>query len=573
MKLKTMTLAVIAALTAAAQTQAGSIQFEEVPFPATDAEKRSVLASPSAVVNGSTVAIGFNTILRSGDEVGGGVFGQLVDAQGNPLLAADGSHYISSDNDFSSLLTGKQDGKLYMVSHFESRPAAMYLTELNQNPTTGSLTAVRTRPLDFSPVRGGWVHCAGSVTPWGTHLGSEEYEPDASLRNPATGSIDDYYNAMGAYYGGDLLALNPYDYGWNVEVRVNSYDKANVTKHYTMGRFAWELGYVMPNKKTVYASDDGTDVGLFRFEADKAGDLSSGTLYAAKWLQTSPDGAPVGYAQLAWVNLGHASDAHIRELYLNKKITFGDLFAEKAPTKKEDGTYRCPAQFTLVKHTYGLECLKVKPGMDIAASRLETRRYAALKGATTEWRKMEGITYNPDMNQLYIAMSEINKGMEDKADGGRNDIRVALNDCGAVYALDLDPNFVAHTMHGIVVGDPTSGTDDKNKCNIAGIANPDNITYMPGYDTLIIGEDSGSGHQNDAIWSYNTRKGTLTRIETTPYGAESTSPYFYPNVNGFAYLMSVVQHPYGESDQDQLDNPANARAYTGYIGPFPAMKK
>ena len=25
-----------------------------------------------------------------------------------------------------------------------------------------------------------WVPCAGSVTPWGTHLGSEEYEPDAA---------------------------------------------------------------------------------------------------------------------------------------------------------------------------------------------------------------------------------------------------------------------------------------------------------------------------------------------------------------------------------------------------------
>jgi len=32
-----------------------------------------------------------------------------------------------------------------------------------------------------------------------------------------------------------------------------------------------------------------------------------------------------------------------------------------------------------------------------------------------------------------------------------------------------------------------------------------------------------------------------------------------------------VQHPYGESDEDKLTNPDQARAYTGYIGPFPAM--
>ena len=36
--------------------------------------------------------------------------------------------------------------------------------------------------------------------------------------------------------------------------------------------------------------------------------------------------------------------------------------------------------------------------------------------------------------------------------------------------------------------------------------------------------------------------------------------------------MSVVQHPYGESDQDLAqDNPGQKKAYTGYIGPFPAM--
>ena len=105
-----------------------------------------------------------------------------------------------------------------------------------------------------------------------------------------------------------------------------------------------------------------------------------------------------------------------------------------------------------------------------------------------------------------------------------------------------------------------------------GIANPDNLTFLPGRDTLVIGEDSGTGHQNDAIWSYNVSGDSLTRIQTTPYGAETTSPYFYPNINGHAYLMSVIQHPYGESDTDKLSDSADARAYTGYIGPLPVME-
>jgi uncharacterized protein len=43
-------------------------------------------------------------------------------------------------------------------------------------------------------------------------------------------------------------------------------------------------------------------------------------------------------------------------------------------------------------------------------------------------------------------------------------------------------------------------------------------------------------------------------------------------VNGHAYLMAVVQHPFGETDTDKLLTPDEANAYVGYIGPFPAMK-
>ena len=94
---------------------------------------------------------------------------------------------------------------------------------------------------------------------------------------------------------------------------------------------------------------------------------------------------------------------------------------------------------------------------------------------------------------------------------------------------------------------------------------------MPGHDTLLIGEDTEDGHQNDAVWSYDLGSGKLTRILTTPYGAETTSVYVYPDVNGHAYVMGVVQHPYGESDQDKLQSADQAQAYTGYIGPMPKL--
>jgi hypothetical protein len=313
------------------------------------------------------------------------------------------------------------------------------------------------------------------------------------------------------------------------------------------------------------------------FVADRAGDLSSGTLYAMKWQQVNSENG--GSADIEWVNLGHSTNAVIKAA-LDQKVKFFDMFDVADPA--EDGS--CPADFTSINTTDGLECLSIKPGMEEIVSRLETRRYAALKGATTELRKEEGITYDPDRKILYVAMSEVAKGM---ADGGKNDIggpnhvQLPENKCGTVYGLDVGANatigsdFVAKNMYGVVSGRPKKYPEDSeyanNSCAIDGIANPDNITFIVGRDTLIIGEDTGSGHQNDAIWSFNVTSKQLTRIQTTPYGSETTSPYIYPNINGHAYLMSVIQHPYGESDEDQLKEPGDAAAYVGYIGPLPAL--
>jgi hypothetical protein len=198
--MKPILLPLIAAMAAASGVQAGSLELTNAPVPTNDLDKRSVLTSQFAVVDGKKGDIDYHTIIRSGDKPKGGAmpFGTLIDREGQPLMAEDGSVVISNDNDFSSLLEGK-DGRLYMVSHFESRPGAMYLTQMKQNRKTGELKPRRTRPLDFSHFNGGWVHCAGSVTPWGSHLGSEEYPPDA--KQWRDGNIDGYNAMMARYFG------------------------------------------------------------------------------------------------------------------------------------------------------------------------------------------------------------------------------------------------------------------------------------------------------------------------------------------------------------------------------------
>lgn len=561
------------------------IEFNEVKVPLNDTEKRAINASDGVKISGKEYKIGYNIIMRSGDKVGDEIFGALYDINGKLITTKDGSPRISNDNDFSSLHT--YGDKIFMISHFETRPAAMYITELNQDKTTGKLSPVNTKNIDFSKFGGLWVPCAGSVTPWGTHLGSEEYEPDARMIKE-NGEGGEYYNLMAEYFGGDLTKVNPYNYGWTPEVKIiNEKGDVNVTKHYAMGRIAHELSYVMPDRKTVILSDDGTNTGLFMFIADKAGDLSSGVLYAAKWHQT--DNQNGGSAKLEWISLGNANDNEIKK-EIDKGIKFSDIF-DMAEFKDDI----CPDGFTATKANVDSnqetapECIKLKHGMEKIASRLESRRYAAIKGATTEFRKMEGITYNNDLNEIYIGMSEINKGMESfKSKGkdslkydvkGVDDIRLLHNTCGAVYRLTLKKddkigsNFVPDVMSGMIAGKYATTGDKLNTCDLNGLANPDNVTYINGTGTLIIGEDTGSGHQNDYIWSYDIQKDKLTRILTTPYGSETTSPYYYNNIGGFGYIIAVVQHPYGESDEDRLQNSSDARAYTGYIGPFPVITK
>src|SRR5690606_5078749 len=72
---------------------------------------------------------------------------------------------------------------------------------------------------------------------------------------------------------------------WVVEVDPAS-AKA-IKKHYNMGRAAHELGYPMPDGRTVYVTDDYTPSVFFKFVSETAGNYDKGQLYAYR---QSPDG-------------------------------------------------------------------------------------------------------------------------------------------------------------------------------------------------------------------------------------------------------------------------------------------
>jgi len=239
--------------------------------------------------------------------------------------------------------------------------------------------------------------------------------------------------------------------------------------------------------------------------------------------------------------------------------------------------------FTPVYEDSGFACLKLKSGKEKAAAFLETRKYAAYKGATIEFRKEEGLTYDADKNVLYVAMSSIEKSMEDnyKDKEPANHIKLSKNICGAVYEVALDSTCSGTSMEAIVVGKPLAeGETYANEwtCSPEGISNPDNITYI-GHDTLLISEDT-TKHVNNMSWAYNTKTKTMTRIASLPIGGEVTG-VDTGVVGDKGVLMINTQHPFKDNPKAADGSKPNSalienatseqlKAVVGYIDGIPA---
>jgi secreted PhoX family phosphatase len=456
-------------------------------------------------------------------------------------------------------------------------PSPIAVLTLDQDKTTGALSLVKYHNVNTSGVNGLWITCGASRSPWNTHLSSEEYEPDATAIASNT-----QFAAFSTNLYGDAAKANPYHYGHMPEITVNPDGTGSIKKHYCMGRISHELVQVMPDERTALMGDDATNGGLFMFVADKAQDLSSGTLYVAKWTQKTADNG--GSATLSWIKLGSATSAEIKALADTLKAA--DILSVKT-------TDPADASYTKIPFSGKSNWVKLVPGKEKAAAFLETHRYAALKGGSLGFTKMEGTTVNAKDKIAYSAMSYIQAAMTNGSGG----ISVKGPNAGVVYALNLKAGQVDDTGAAInsewvpvdmaavpaLVGEDLAKADALgNLANPDKIANPDNIKFSEKLRTLFIGEDSGL-HVNNFLWAYNVDSKTLTRLLSTPSGAESTGLHAVDDINGFAYIMSNFQHP-GDWDaalhgkvQATLDPliKANYRdrfgAAVGYLTGFPTL--
>ena len=282
--------------------------------------------------------LGYQPLFLTGDQVPDGKGGTVLaggyyDVSGKPILdnsATPPTPIFSDSPDGYSLLSlpgasvpGVTGNTVFAVVQFEYTtrdakdeslygllPAQIAVLTLDQDKQTGALKLVKYEPVDATKVHGLWTTCGASLSPWNTHLSSEEYEPDATVADK-----DATFQAYAKNFYGDASKGNPYHYGHLPEVVVNADGTGTLTKHYNLGRISHELVQVMPDQRTVIMGDDATNGGLFMFIADKPADLSAGTLYVAKVAQ-QPDVAvdQGGAFDLTWIPLGHATSDEIEQL-------------------------------------------------------------------------------------------------------------------------------------------------------------------------------------------------------------------------------------------------------------------
>ena len=544
----------------------------------------------------SEYQLGYKSFFETGNTVpkwGGGeiIAGGYFNANGDPIMdtsvPTSPRQFFSDCPDGSSLihLDGAQvegvNNPVFHVVQFEyasqnlagaseygNLPSPIAILTLDQNQTTGHLELKKYFNVDTSAVHGLWITCGASMSPWNTHLSSEEYEPDAfeqGIGGPSPKGIS-------KNFFGDEAAAKPYNYGHLPEVIVNKDGSGSIVKHFCMGRISHELVHVMPDNRTVIMGDDYTNGGFFMFIADVAKDLSAGKLYVAKYVSELTESST---GQIKWIELGHATSQEIEKMVNVDNIQPSDIM-ESLTTNPNDASY---TEIILAKKKLWV---KVKPGMEKAAAFLETHRYAALKGGSMAFTKMEGTTINIKDKVAYSALANIQDSMiKDNAAwvAAHNVSFTKKITAGGVLAHDLtagqnttdgqpiNSEWIPYQSKMLLMGEDITVDSLGNTANPDKIASPDNLKFSETLRTLFIGEDSGN-HPNNFLWAYNVdTKADPVRLLSTPAGAESTGLHAVDSVNGWTYIMSNFQHA---GDMKSLSEDLKAATLANYNNGYSA---
>lgn len=240
----------------------------------------------------------YNVLARMGEQ-GAGV-----------IANADGTSSVC-DNPDGNMPIPQADGSYILYTNWECRPGGMDKQVIKRTAGTGRWAVAEHQMVDFKSVHGTWRNCNGSVSPWGTALSSEEDAVEADLDTWESWKEPEIMRKHLGY------AASPWDYGYILEA-VPTASGTNIHKRYALGRTNFEVARVMPDRRTVYLSDDGNSRAVYKFVADRKDDLTSGTLYVGRFTQVADTGSAGGYSMnVEWLKMGHGVEAEIAEALKN----------------------------------------------------------------------------------------------------------------------------------------------------------------------------------------------------------------------------------------------------------------
>ena len=431
--------------------------------------------------------------------------------------------------DFNGFVsTGANTG--YLFTNWEEYPGGMSRIGLSKS-ASGEWSVEDAMMVNFANVKGTGANCFGSVSPWNTPLTSEEWIVNSDVNSTTYASWNDpeevaNNDRLNRFWQLMDEPVNPYDYGYIVEI-TNAVSPTPVpVKHFTIGRYEHENSVVMPDRRTVYSSQDDTGGVLFKFVADTAEDLSSGTLYGAKLAQDAGvnDPAVTGF-DVSWVELATSDNATIEawiddfdgigsDQYVDGDTSYMTVADVEAWAAWVEAGRPAGTNYPTVQNGGG----KVTAGqpMDDRAAFLESRQAAKQLGATAEWRKLEGISIHAGRVQeaiegidlvpgeevtnayMYMGIADIDNTMTD----GEGDIQLSdrVKDCGGVFRAVIDPDYSLSRIEPVVMGATyRSSLDGAERCDVNNLSQPDNVIVMQD-GRILIGEDGFQ--ENNTLWMY-----------------------------------------------------------------------
>ena len=486
------------------------------PVPESDYERQTI----------QTAYGQYRVIGQTGDQYEG----ELPEGLGH-IYNLDGDTLILENDmpDFNGFVsTGENTG--YLFTNWEEYPGGMSRIGLSKS-ASGEWSVEDAMMVNFANVKGTGANCFGSVSPWNTPLTSEEWIVNSDVNSTTYASWNDpdeiaNNDRLGRFWQLTDEPINPYDYGYIVEITDATAENPVPVKHFTIGRYEHENSVVMPDRRTVYSSQDDTGGVLFKFVADTAEDLSSGTLYGAKLAQDAGvnDPAVTGF-DVSWVELATSDNATIEawiddfdgigsDQYVDGDTSYMTVADVEAWAAWVEAGRPAGTNYPTVQNGGG----KVTAGqpMDDRAAFLESRQAAKQLGATAEWRKLEGISIHAGRVQeaiegidlvpgeevtnayMYMGIADIDNTMTD----GEGDIQLSdrVKDCGGVFRAVIDPDYSLSRIEPVVMGATyRSSLDGAERCDVNNLSQPDNVIVMQD-GRILIGEDGFQ--ENNTLWMY-----------------------------------------------------------------------